>query len=50
MKRIVVSDELVEQLASDYHLNSIQLTFEQFLEAELVKLKKIIMWYPEGQS
>lgn len=48
MKRIVVSDELIEQMARDYHLHSIQLTFEQFLENELFKLKRIVVWSPEG--
>ncbi len=44
MKRIVLSDELIEQLAVYYHLDSIQLTFEQFLERELVKLTEILVY------
>lgn len=48
MKHIIVSDEWIEQMASDYHLHSIQLTFEQFLENELLKLKRIVGLCPEG--
>lgn len=47
MKRLVISDELIERIANSYRSHfgkrqSMEISFQQFLELELVRLEKAI--------
>ncbi|MEW9667934.1 hypothetical protein [Ammoniphilus sp. 3BR4] len=43
MKRLVLSDELIESLAFDFcNEHPEKVTFEQFLEREILRMKQVI--------